>query len=123
MPQLRSILVEDRPELLEEAVSMREDLLSWKARPGVRSTRWIAHPGGEIADDQHRRVTGVLELPELAKDHRPSEGDRRCRRVEPELDPQGPAERELAFEPVGGHHLRCSRDERGKIDRLPRREG
>jgi hypothetical protein len=55
-----------------------------------------------------------LELAKLPEDDRPPQRDGGSRRIETELDPQRPAELELAFEPVGGHHLRRARHERGQ---------
>ena len=54
----------------------------------------IADAGGEIANDQHRRMAGVLEGPQLAEQDRVAQVDVGAGGIDAELHPQGTA---LAF--------------------------
>src|SRR5262245_33529293 len=69
-----------------------------EARPGDRLPRRVADLRGEVADDEHRGVGQLLELPELAQRDRMPEMDVGGRWSDPELDPQRAARRQLAPE-------------------------
>ena len=66
------------------------DLGAREHRPGGGAARGIADARGEVADDQHDGVAGVLELAQLAEHHRVAEVDVRRRRVQTELDAERP---------------------------------
>ena len=59
-----------------------------EAPPRLTLAAGIAHPGGEVTDDQHRDVTEVLELAEQPKHHRPAEGHVGGGRVDAQFDSQ-----------------------------------
>ena len=74
--------------------------------PRLRLAAGITDLSREVADDQHRRVTLLLEVPELAQHDGPPEGDRRCGGVESQFDPQRTTEAELLREALWRlHHI------------------
>ena len=74
------------------------DLLGVEHRPQRRAPGRVPHPAGEVADDQHHVVAGVLELAQLLQHDRVSEVDVGRGRVDPELHPQRPPLRAGALE-------------------------
>ena len=94
-----------RPELFEQALGERRDHVLVESRPGLRLPGRIAHPRGEVADDQDRDVAGVLELPQLVEHDGPAERHVGGRGIESELHAQGPSEREFVLEPALGNDL------------------
>ena len=95
-------------------------------RAGARAAAGIADPGRVVADDQHDRVAEVLELAQLLEHDREAEVDVRRGRVDPELDPQRPAERQLRSSSPSGRqstafrasHAAASAGSRRGIGRL-----
>ena len=83
------------------------DLLGLEHRPQRRAPRRVADARGEVADDQHDGVAGVLELAQLLQHDGVSEVDVGRRRVDAELHPQRPPVRgglrelALAARPAG----------------------
>ena len=67
-----------------------------------RAPARVTHAGGVVADDQHHGVAGVLELAQLLQHDGVPEVDVRGGRVEPELDPQRAAARQLLRERPAG---------------------
>ncbi len=74
-----------------------------------RAPARIADPRRVVADDQHDRVPEILELAQLLQHDREAEVDVGRGRVDPELDAQRPAERQLALRarPRAGNRRRC----------------
>ena len=99
-------------ELHEQTLGVAVDLLLRQARARLGLARGITDASGEVADDQDRGVSGVLELPELAQDDGPAEGHRRGGGVEPELDAQ-----RTAFDPCASSL--SSRPPSGTISAAP----
>ena len=62
----------------------------------------IADASGEIADNQHNHVAGVLKLPQLLQNDRVPEVDVGRGRVDAELHPQRSSQVELALKIAGG---------------------
>ena len=77
-----------RLRLLDVGGGVRLDLLLGEPGPGRRPARRVADLGGEVADDEHGGVAELLELAQLAQDHREAEVDVGGGRVDPELDPE-----------------------------------
>src|SRR5439155_11605581 len=101
-----AVTVDDPPELLEERLGVAIDLVLRQAWADRRPARRIADPGGEVPDDQHRDVAGVLELPELPEHHGPPERHGGGGRIQAQLDAEGPAEGQLLLQPALGSDLR-----------------
>ena len=87
-----------RLRLLHVGGGVGLDLLLREAGPGGRLARRVTDLGGEVADDQDRGVTELLELAQLAQHDREAEVDVGRGRVDAELDPQRAAGAELAPE-------------------------
>ena len=85
---LAAIGIEDAHQLVEVALSIGDDLVGALGCPGCRPPGRIADLTGEATHDQHRGVPEVLELTQLAQDHRVPEGQLGPGRVDPELHPQ-----------------------------------
>ena len=79
--------------------------LAAQHRPGRGAPRRVADAGRPVADDEHRQVAGVLELAQLAEHDRVAQVDVGRGRVDPELDAQRAAERQLALELAGREHV------------------
>ena len=87
--------VEDAGELLDVGRRGRVDLLLREPGPGGRAARRVADPGGEVAEDQHGDVAGVLEPAQRPQHDRVAEVEVGGGRVETELHPQAAAGGEL----------------------------
>src|SRR5947209_18822841 len=74
---------------------MLDHLLTRQLGPGHRTSARIADHGREIANDQHRSMSCILELTQFAQGQCVSEMQVRAGRIHPELDSQGPTESEL----------------------------
>ena len=85
---LEGIVEEDPARLLHVGGGVGLDLLLREPGPGRRPARRVTDLGGEVADDQDRGVTELLELAQLAQHDREAEVDVGRRRVDAELDPQ-----------------------------------
>jgi hypothetical protein len=119
--QLDAIAVEHPRGLLDVRQRVGVDLLAGELRASRGAAAGIAHAGGVVADDQHDDVPAVLELAQLAQDDRMAEVDVGRRRVQPELDAQRAAERELAREsPVGEAVDRVTGQPAGIVGRVGR---
>jgi hypothetical protein len=81
------------------------DLLFGEHGTGLVLPGRIPDPGREVADDEHGRMSVVLEGFQLAEDDRPPQRDVVGRRVQSELHPQRPADLQLVGEAVGRDHL------------------
>ena len=88
--QLAGRGVEHLARLLEVGLGVGVDGVVVEHRPGLVAPGGVADLGRVVADDQHRLVAQVLELPHLPQHDRVAEVDVRRRRVQPQLDPQGP---------------------------------
>ena len=66
--------------------------LGRELHPGGALAGGITNAGGEIADDQHRRVAGVLEGPQFAEQDRVAQVDVGAGGIDAELHPQGAAQ-------------------------------
>ena len=66
-----------------------------QVRPCNGPTAWVANHSGKIADDQNCLVPEVLKLSQFSQNNRVSKVNIRCRRVDPKLDTQRPAQRKL----------------------------
>ena len=95
------IEVEHRPHLLDVGAGVGLDLVGGQRRAGGRAAGGIADPGGEVADDQHREVSEILELAQFVQNDRMAEMDVGRGRVDAELHPQRPARSQLGPELVG----------------------
>jgi hypothetical protein len=71
-----------------------------------RAPARVSDPRGEVADDQHDEVPGVLEVAQLAQHDGVPEVDVGRRRVDAQLDAQRASERELALQFARRQHLR-----------------
>ena len=98
---------------IEQRVRVGPDLLLGQPRPRLGAPGRIAHPGGEVPDDQHGLVAQVLKLSQLAELDRPAERHHPPPRVQAELDPERPAERQLTLELLGRRDLCVSSEQRG----------
>ena len=98
----RSSVGEHLARLFHVRARVRVDLLAREHGPGRRAPARVAHAGGVVADDQHHRVAGVLELAQLLQHDGVAEVDVRGGRVEPELDAQRAAARQLLRERPAG---------------------
>src|SRR6185437_4940957 len=75
----------------------------------------VAHPGRVVADDEDAGVALVLERAHALERDRLADVDVARRRVDAELHPQGPAERELALELSLRQHLHGVTCERSDV--------
>src|SRR5205823_7447144 len=91
--------------LVQVRPSVRLDLLGGEHRPGLRSSRWVADPWGEVSDDQHRHVSRVLELAQLSQDHGVTERQIGATGVDAQLHAKGSCGGELLLEPPLGPDL------------------
>src|SRR5262249_45817667 len=112
-PNLEPARVQDRESLLLVGLGVAIDLLPREHGPRRGATARIADSGGVVADDQDDGVPEVLELAELPENHGVPEVDVGRGGVDPELDAQAPAERQLALELTG----------RKRVDRVARKPG
>ena len=62
---LRRVDVDHLPGLCQVRFGVRPDLVFGEHLTSFGLPRRIPDPGGEVPDDQHRHVAGILELPEL----------------------------------------------------------
>ena len=74
-------------------------------RPAAVAAAGVADPGRVVADDQHHRVPGLLELRELAQDDHVAEVDVGSRRVDAQLHAQRPPAAELLRQRSLGQHV------------------
>ena len=91
-PHLEALLSRWRiaAHLLEVRRRVGVDLVLRQAGVGSPTCPRVADRRGEVADDQHRRVPGVLELPQLAQHDREAQVDVGRGRVDAELHPERP---------------------------------
>ena len=99
------IVVEHLERLLLVGAGVGLDLLDAQHRAQLRAAARVADARGEVADDQHDEVAGVLEVAQLAQHDGVAEVDVGRRRVDAELDAQRAPERQLALELAGRQHL------------------
>ena len=92
------IVAQDLHRLLLVRAGVGVDLLAGDERARLGPPARVPDARGGVPDDQHDPVAGVLELAQLAEHDRVAQMDVRGRRVDPELDAQRPAERQLALE-------------------------
>ena len=78
-------------ELGKVGASVGRHYLGRELHPGGALAGGIADAGGEIADDQHCRMAGVLEGPQLAEQDRVAQVDVGAGGIDAELHPQGAA--------------------------------
>ena len=97
--------VENPRGLLEERLGVAVDLLVAQHRTLTGAPRGVAHPRGVVADDHHADVALLLECAHPLERNRVSDVDIASGWVDPELDPQRAAQRELLLEPTRGQHL------------------
>ena len=69
----RSVGIENLEGLRAIRFGVRQNLLAGQLRPRHRTPARIADHGGEIADDQNRLVTEILELPQFSQHDRVTE--------------------------------------------------
>ena len=121
LPHLGLVAIEDPEGLVGEKGGVRVEHLVGEHRPLLRTPRWIADPSRVVAHDQHDHVPGALEVRQAVEDVGEPEVDIGRRRVDPELDAQRSAERELALELALGQDVDRMRDEivRHSRARLP----
>ena len=107
-PQLepRRVVVEDLERLLLVGAGVRLDLLDGQHRPQLGAPARVPDARGEVADDQHDHVAGVLEVAQLAQHDRVPEVDVGRRRVDPQLHAQRAPEGQLALERARRQDLR-----------------
>ena len=87
-PHLGAIGVEHLERLLLEGDGVAVDLLGVEHGAQCRAPGGVPHPAGEVADDQHHVVAGVLELTQFLEHHGVSEVNIRRGGVDPQLHPQ-----------------------------------
>ena len=95
---LGAVTVEDAEGLLGEELGVAVEHFVRQDPALLRAAGRIADPRRVVADDQDGDVARVLEGAQPAQDDREAEVDVRAGRVDPELDAQGAAERELALQ-------------------------
>ena len=90
--------VEDQEHLVGVCTSVRLDFLTGQRGPRRIAARGVADHSGEIADEEDDMVAEILQLTKLVELDRVPEVEVRACRVEPLLDLQWLAARELAAE-------------------------
>ena len=65
------------------------NIVSRELNPRSAFTGWITDSGGEITNDQHRRVSGILKGPQLAEENAVAEMNVAAGRIDSELDAKG----------------------------------
>ncbi len=98
--------IEDLEGLFAIRLGVGQHLRARKLRPRDGAAARVADHGRVIADDEDGLVAEILELPELSQNDGVAEMQIRAGRIGPELDAQGPAERELLFQLGGADDLR-----------------
>jgi hypothetical protein len=93
------------PGLLHVRARVRVDLLARQHRAGHRAAARVAHARGVVADDQHDRVAGVLELPQLLEHDRVPEMQVGRGRVQAELGAQRAPGRQALLKSAGGQRF------------------
>src|SRR4051794_41115849 len=86
---LGPVEVDDPADLAEVVLGVDLDLFARQLGAGLVASGGVAHQGRVVADDDDRRVTQLLELPEFAERDRVAEVDVDPGRVDAVLDPQG----------------------------------
>ena len=86
---LGAVEVDQPADLAEVVLGIGLDLFLGELGAGLVAARGVADEGGVVADDDHGRVTEVLELPEFPERHGMAEVNVDPGRVDAVLDPQG----------------------------------
>ena len=95
---LGPVQVDDPADLAEVVLGVGLDLLLGQLGAGLVAARGIADERRVVADDDDRRVTEVLKLPQLPQGDGVAEVDVDAGRVDAVLDPQRPTLADGAFE-------------------------
>jgi hypothetical protein len=101
VPDLERLRQQHPAELGEDGLGIPHHLATGEPLARFAPPGGITDLGGEVTDDQHGHVAEFLEVPELAKHHRPSERHRRSGGVQPEFDAEGPPGCELVGQGLG----------------------
>jgi hypothetical protein len=104
--------VDHLPGLSEVRSGVRADVLVREHGAGLRLSRRIPDPRGEVSDDQDGDVTGVLELPQLPQDDGVSQGEVRATRIDAQLDAEGTTVSEPLLQPTRGNEVDAAARER-----------
>jgi hypothetical protein len=109
---LATVIVENAHHLVEVVARVLDHLFRALRRTGRGAARRVADLAGEPADNQHRGVTEVLELAQLAQDDRVPERQTGSGGIDPQLHPQWalllPRREQPLGEPVDRKDLRGS---------------
>jgi hypothetical protein len=92
---LEPLLRQHARDLVDVRLRVRLDLVGRELRPGLLLAGRIADERREVADDEHRGVARVLELPELAEHDRVAQVDVGRARVDAQLHAERSALLEL----------------------------
>ena len=98
--------IENLERLLAISCRVCHHFLMRQMRPRNGAAARVADHSGEIADDENRLVTEILKLPQFSQNNRVPKMNIGCRRIDPEFDPQRPAEREFFAQFVFADDLR-----------------
>ena len=102
---LDPVAIEHGEGLLLVGAGVLFDLLGREDRSGVRTATGVTDASGEVADDEHDDVAGVLELPQFLQHDGVTQVDVGRGGVDAELHPHGTAELELVLELACGQRV------------------
>ena len=88
---LGAIRIQNPKDLIAIGRGIAFDLCRRQRRPRRTLAGGISDASGEVADQEENVVPEILELTQLVNQHRVTEVQVRCRRIESGLDPQGAA--------------------------------
>jgi hypothetical protein len=108
---LEVVLRQDVQQLLHALLRVRLHLLLRELWSRLGLAGRVPDPSREVAHDENRRVSLILEIAQFAQRDGPSEGDVAGGGVDTQLHPQRPAPFQALGELLFAHHVLGSADE------------